>query len=82
MGLGFGIYHYIQSNKISKLQAQNSVLIAVNDTLRVYKNKLGSLTYEKQAINVKYTDLKKKLILKDEYFELEKKYKDIIPNWE
>lgn len=65
MGLGFGIYHYIQSNKISKLQAQNSVLIAVNDTLRVYKNKLGSLTYEKQAINVKYTDLKKMYDLLD-----------------
>lgn len=65
MGIGFGIYHYIQSNKISTLQAQNSVLSAVNDTLRVYKNKLGSFTYEKQAINVKYTDLKKMYDLLD-----------------
>ena len=65
MGIGFGIYHYVQSNKISKLQSQNSVLSTVNDTLKVYKNKLGSLTYERQVINVKYTDLKKMYDLLD-----------------
>ena len=63
--LGFGVYHYIKSNQISKLRAENNVLSAVNDTLRVYKNKLGTLTYEKQVISVKFTDLKRMYDLLD-----------------
>lgn len=63
--IGFGSYEYIQSKKISKLVAENSVLSAVNDTLKVYKNKLGTLTYQKQAINVKFTDLKRMYDLLD-----------------
>ena len=65
LGISFGVYYYIKTNEVTKLKAQNNVLLAVNDTLRIYKNKLGSLIYEKQAINVKYTDLKKMYDLLD-----------------
>lgn len=58
MCVGFGIYHSIQSNKIRELKAKNNILSAVNDTLKVYKNKLGTLSSEKEAINVDYKALK------------------------
>lgn len=71
MCVGFGIYHSLQSNKIKELKAKNNILSAVNDTLKVYKNKLGTLSSEKEAINVDYRDLK------HSYNLLDKGYKEL-----
>jgi hypothetical protein len=48
----------IKDAKIYRLGVQNSISETLLDTVKIYKNKLDELTYEKQAFNVKFSELK------------------------
>lgn len=63
---------WIDKNKIKKLQTENNISNVLLDSMDVYKNKLGTLTAEKQAFNVKLKDLEKA------YDRLDKNSKELI----
>lgn len=72
ISIWFGIDHYTQIKKVEKLSAENNILSVLNDTIKVYKNRLGTLSYEKEAFN---TDLK---ALKKSYTILDKNSKELL----
>ena len=62
----------IKNNKINNLISENNIANTLLDTVTTYKNKLNELTYEKQAFNVKFSDLK------NSYDKLDQSNKDFI----
>jgi len=62
----------VYTRKVNKLQAQNNISLTLLDTVKVYKNKLNTLTYETQSFNVKYNTLEK------EYDRLDKGAKKLV----
>lgn len=48
----------IKNSTINNLVSENNITNTLLDTVTTYKNKLNELTYEKQAFNVKFSDLK------------------------
>lgn len=55
----------IKNAKIAKLEAQNNISLTLLDSVRYYKNKLGEVTAQHQAFNVKFS------LLKGEYDRLD-----------
>ena len=53
------ISNQVKISKISKLESENNISRVLLDSLTVYKNKLGTITKEKQVYNVKYSQLQK-----------------------
>jgi hypothetical protein len=61
-----------KNSKIEKLETQNNISLTLLDTIKVYKNKLNTLTYEKQSFNIKFNALEK------EYDRLDKNSKNLV----
>ena len=62
----------VKNSKIQKLRTENSISSVLLDTISVYKNKLGTVTYEKQAFSVKLS------ALKDSYERLDDNSKSLL----
>lgn len=62
----------IKKVKINKLQTENNIISVLQDSTITYKNKLGTITSEKQAFNVKLRDLEK------QYDRLDKNSKELV----
>lgn len=58
---------WIDKGKIKKLQTENNISNVLLDSMDIYKNKLGTLTAEKQAFNVKLSDIQKSYDRLDEH---------------
>jgi hypothetical protein len=61
-----------KNSKIEHLETQNNISLTLLDSLKIYKNKLNTLTYEKQSFNVKFNALEK------EYDRLDKNSKHLV----
>lgn len=59
------IYHKISENKISHLSKQNNIYSVQADSLKIYKNKLDEVTYEKQSLILTNKDIKNNYDLLD-----------------
>ena len=70
--IGFGVYYYTTNNKLIDLKAKANILSVLNDSIKVYKNKIGTLSYEREAFNVELKTLKKN------YNILDKKSKELV----